>query len=244
VERAAKSKAGKKRKESDEPGGHTKCNIEQAPADFIHSMRILIRGCTSSDEIDPDSDWDPLPEEMIVKDGDGHAAVPFCRHLPTAPSVSHRSGVPAVHLHDHPHVDFQKHGKEVKAGQHGSLGIIEAKRAKERFETLALFVQEQRRLCLQQRYQLPPHHLPPMVSPPAAIVEAGGSSRGRGRPGPGEGSEAGGSPSSIALSGVVVPPRKSRRALGLAPSEADGSQLAPHRPPSSSSVENGSSSLR
>jgi len=240
VESAAKSKAGQKRKAGDEPGGHIKRKIEQAPADFIHSMRILIRGCTSSDEIDSDSDWDPLPEEMIVKDGDGHVAVPFCRHLPTAPSVSHRSGVPAVHLHDHPHVDFEKHGKEVKAGGHGNMGKREAQRAKERFETLALFVQEQRRLCLQARYELPPHELPPVVSPPAASVDAGGSSRGRGRPGPGEISEAGGSPSERPKDLSEGGGRKSRRALGLAPSEADGSQLVPHRPPSSSSAENGS----
>jgi cellulose biosynthesis protein BcsQ len=150
--------SGKKRKAG---GEETKKNpIETVSADFIHSIRILIRGCTDRNEIDPD--WEPLPKEMIVHDGDGHAAVPFCRHVPIAHSVSQRSGVPAVHLKEK--VDFKKHGKEVGAGGHSSLGINEGEYTKERFRMLAEFVQEQGRKCLQQRYEFTPDQLPPPVS--------------------------------------------------------------------------------
>jgi hypothetical protein len=61
-------------------------------------------------------------------------------------------------------VDFKKHGKEVGAGGHSSLGKQEGEYTKERFRTLAEFVQEQGRKCLQQRYQLTPDQLPPPVS--------------------------------------------------------------------------------
>ena len=141
--------------EVENKGGKGTC-IKQASADFIHSIRMLIRDCTERDET---SEYDPLPAAMILHDGDGHAAVPFCRHLPTAFSVSHRSGIPAVHLHEH-EVNFENHGKEVKAAKHQGLGKQEAKMAKVRFETLAKFIQEQRRLCLQHRYQIPSDQLP------------------------------------------------------------------------------------
>jgi hypothetical protein len=103
--------------------------------------------------------------EMIVRDGDGHAAVPFCQHVPIAHSVSQRSGVPAVHLTENPRVDFKEHGEEVGTGGHSSLGKKDGKYTKERFETLAKFVQEQGRKCLQQRYKLTPDQLPPVFVP-------------------------------------------------------------------------------
>ena len=136
--------------------------IEQVSADFIHSIRILIRECTDIAALDKGCDGEPLAGSMIVPDGDGHAAVPFCQHLPTALHVSHRCGVPAVHLRDHKdRVNFEKLGKEIGATGNASLGKNEARLAKERFETLAKFVQEQHRICLQDRYQLPPDQLPP-----------------------------------------------------------------------------------
>ena len=142
-----------------------KKTIETVSADFIHSIRILIRGCTDRNQLDKDSEWEPLPMEMIVRDGDGHAAVPFCQHIPIAHSVSQRSGVPAVHLTENPRVDFKEHGKEVGTGGHSSTGKKDGKYTKERFETLAKFVQEQGRKCLQQRYKLTPDQLPPVFVP-------------------------------------------------------------------------------
>jgi hypothetical protein len=142
-----------------------KKTIETVSADFIHSIRILIRGCTDRNQLDKDSEREPLPMEMIVRDGDGHAAVPFCQHVPIAHSVSQRSGVPAVHLTENPRVDFKEHGEEVGTGGHSSLGKKDGKYTKERFETLAKFVQEQGRKCLQQRYKLTPDQLPPAFVP-------------------------------------------------------------------------------
>jgi cellulose biosynthesis protein BcsQ len=201
-----KSKAGKKRKADEDDAGPSKEEpkkkpIETVSADFIHSIRMLIQGCTDRNELDQDSDWEPLPKEMIVHDGDGHAAVPFCRHLPVAHSVSQRSGVPAVHLQEK--VDFKKHGKEVGAGGHSNLGKNEAERAKERFGTLARFVMEQRLRCLTDRYQINPHQLAPPVS------------HGQGQ---GQAAEAGvslavqsGKRSNKAIAGPADPPRRSSR---------------------------------
>jgi cellulose biosynthesis protein BcsQ len=107
-----------------------KDKIEQVSADFIHSIRILIKGCTDPEEFkDANCEWDPLPACMIVCDGDDNTAVPFCRHLPIAPSVSHRSGVAVVHLIDKK-VDFKKHNQHVGAGKHANTGRNESKLAK------------------------------------------------------------------------------------------------------------------
>jgi len=171
--------------------------IETVSADFIHSIRMLIQGCTDRNELDQDSDWEPLPKEMIVHDGDGHAAVPFCRHLPVAHNVAQRSGVPAVHLPEK--VDFKKHGKEVGAGRHSNLGKNEAERAKERFGTLARFVLEQRLRCLTDRYQINPDQLAPPVSQGQA-AEAGVSL-----------SVQSGKRSNKAIAGSADPPRRSSR---------------------------------
>jgi cellulose biosynthesis protein BcsQ len=209
-----KSKAGKKRKADEDDAVPSKeetknKRIETVSADFIHSIRILIQGCTDGNELDKDSDWKPLPKEMIVHDGDGHAAVPFCRHLPVAHSVSQRSGVPAVHLQEK--VDFKKHGKEVGAGGHSNLGKNEAERAKERFGTLARFVLEQRLRCLKDRYQIKPDQLAPPVSD-----------------GQGQATEAGvslavqrGKRSNKAIAGPADPPRRSSRLAEPVQSDVD-----------------------
>ena len=134
--------------------------IEQVSADFIHSIRNLIKGCyaSGSAHLDPDTpvSWKPLPKSMIVHDKDGHAAVPFCRQLPIAPSVSHRSGVPMVHLNTHPNVKLQQLGREVGAANNANSGKKEAQRANERFQALAKFVIEQGKICLRKRYHLQP----------------------------------------------------------------------------------------
>jgi cellulose biosynthesis protein BcsQ len=132
--------------------------IEQVSADFIHSIRNLIKGCyaSGSAHLDPDTpiSWKPLPKSMIVHDKDGHAAVPFCRQLPIAPSVSHRSGVPMVHLNTHPNIKLQQLGREVGAANNANSGKKEAQRANERFQALAKFVIEQGKICLRKRYNL------------------------------------------------------------------------------------------
>lgn len=82
-------------------------NVERVSAAFIHSMRILIKDCTGK------CDGEPLEASVIVRDGDWLYAVPFCQHLGTSCHVSHRCGVPAVHLVDHREkVIFEKLGKK------------------------------------------------------------------------------------------------------------------------------------
>jgi cellulose biosynthesis protein BcsQ len=134
LESSQKSKSREKKKAGNSSGEMkkraVKDSIEQVNADFIHSIRILIKGCTDPEEFkDANCEWDPLPACMIVCDGDGHTAVPFCRHLPIAPSVSHRSGVPVVHLKDK-NVNLKKHNKDVGAGKHANMGTNESKIAK------------------------------------------------------------------------------------------------------------------
>ena len=131
--------------------------MEQVSADFLHSIRILVEECGNTDgnEDEISSEVRAGVKKMIVRDKDGHAAVPFCRDLPLAPSVGHRSGVPFVHLgRDDMNVDFDKHRKEVGAGKNANMGKKESEHAKERFDTLAKFVKEQRLICLRERYEI------------------------------------------------------------------------------------------
>jgi hypothetical protein len=109
-----------------------KDKIEQVSADFIHSIRILIKGSTDAnrDAKEFGDDWEPLPASMMVCDGQDNAAVPFCHLLVTAPSVSHRLGRPMVHLNDNKNVDLKKHSKEVRVGGNASTGYAEATFAK------------------------------------------------------------------------------------------------------------------
>jgi hypothetical protein len=74
--------------------------MDQVSADFLHSIRDLVEKCgnTDGDEDEISSEVREGVKKMIVRDKDGHAVVPFCRDLPLAPSVGHRSGVPFVHL--------------------------------------------------------------------------------------------------------------------------------------------------
>ena len=129
--------------------------MEQVSADFLHSIRILVEESGDADGDDDEFSPDVRAgvKRMIVRDKDGHAAVPFCKDLPLAPSVGHRSGVPFVHLGRlDKNVDFDKHRKDVGAGSHANTGKTECKYAKERFAKLAEFVREQRRICLRERY--------------------------------------------------------------------------------------------
>jgi cellulose biosynthesis protein BcsQ len=130
--------------------------MEQVSADFLHSIRILVEECGNTDGDDEiKSEVRAGVKKMIVRDKDGHAAVPFCRDLPLAPSVGHRSGVPFVHLgRDDMNVDFDKHRKEVGAGKNANMGKKESAYAKERFDTLAEFVKDQRLVCLRERYEI------------------------------------------------------------------------------------------
>ena len=134
LESSQKSKSREKKKAGNSSGEMkkraVKDSIEQVNADFIHSIRTLIKGCTDPEEFkDANCEWDPLPACMIVCDRDDNTAVPFCRHLPIAPSVSHRSGVAVVHLIDKK-VDFKKHNQDVGAGKHANTGRNESKLAK------------------------------------------------------------------------------------------------------------------
>jgi cellulose biosynthesis protein BcsQ len=131
-----------------------KMKMDLDSSNYLYSIRDLAAECGESQD---DDNFYPAiraaVKAMIVCDGDGHAAVPFCRHLPTAPSVAHRAGVPFVHLGwEDKKVDFDKHRKENGAGSHASTGKNDCKIAKKRFEVLAEFVKEQRRICLQDRY--------------------------------------------------------------------------------------------
>jgi len=77
-----------------------KC-IDQVSADFIHSIRILIKGSTKM-------------ASMMVCDGKSHTAVPFIHLLVNAPSVSHIEGRPMVHLIDQK-VDVKQYTEDVGA---------------------------------------------------------------------------------------------------------------------------------
>ena len=146
-----------------------------------------------------------------MRDGDGLAAVPFCQHLRTACHVSHRCGVPAVHLLDHKErVNFEKLGKEVGTKGNASLGKDDAKLAKERFKVLADFVKEQREICLRDRYKLPIPQAPPAAA--AAFESLTGVPTGPKRK----------KTSTDAGEGSSEPTRKSRRNQGLPVEERGG----------------------
>ena len=130
--------------------------MEKVSSDFLHDIRNLVEECGKLEG--EDDEYQGKPEiragvkEMIVYDKDGNAAVPFCHHLERAPGVSHRWGVPIVHLSEKPGIDFHLPRKQTDK-QRGT-GKEESKYAKDRFETLAKFLKEQRRICLRQRYNL------------------------------------------------------------------------------------------